>query len=132
MDLARWWADRRWKALLEMIDELPAASRFNEAVQNDPEQAELIALYREQHGDDEREPWRPRVREYDLHANLLRDAVQALIGLRAAVIASAGGKPGAVPEYPTPTTEVDKAAARLEKAWAQGVLTRFGFDPGDL
>lgn len=121
--------------MLELIEELPSASRFNEAIQNDPEQAELIARAREEQQQDpdyEPEPWSPRLADYDLHASLLRDVIQGILGLRAAVIASAGGKPGTVPMYPTPVTEVDKATARLERAWAQGVLSRFGFDAGDF
>lgn len=137
MDLAAWWRTRRWVGLLDLIDQLPAASRLNEAIQNDPEQAEIIALHIEQQKQkaeaaDEQKPWSPRVAEYDLHANLLRDLIQATLGLRAAVIASAGGKPGQTPDYPTPVTEVDKATARLERAWARTVLSQFGFDPDDF
>ena len=136
-DLRSWWRERRFRALLDLIDQLPAASRLNEAIQNDPEQAEIIALHIEEQKQkaeaaDEQKPWSPRVAEYDLHANLLRDLIQATLGLRAAVIASAGGKPGQTPDYPTPVTEVDRATARLERAWARGVLEQFGFDPDDF
>lgn len=137
MDLAAWWRARRWVGLLELIDQLPAASRLNEAIQNDPEQAEIIALHIEEQkqkadADAEQKPWSPRVAEYDLHANLLRDLIQATLGLRSAVIASNGGKPGQTPDYPAPITEVHKATARLERAWAQSVLSQFGFDPEDF
>ncbi|WP_152203636.1 hypothetical protein [Georgenia thermotolerans] len=134
VDLARWWVDRRWKALLELIDQLPSASRFNEAVQNDPEQAELIALAREEAADQdtEGEAWSPRVAEYDLHANLLRDLIQAVLGLQAATVAAQGGKPGQVMDYPTPKTEVDRAVARMNLAWAKNMAARFGFDPDEI
>lgn len=132
VDLAQWWRERRFRALLDLIDQLPHASRLNEAIQNDPEQAEVIARAREEVADEDREPWAPRLADYDLHANLLRDLIQATIGLRAAVIASAGGRSRTVPDYPTPVTEVDKATARLERAWAQGVLQQFGFSPEDF
>lgn len=138
VDLRQWWRERRFRALLELIDQLPGASRLNEAIQNDPEQAEIIALHIEEQKRKaaetgaEQSPWSPRVSEYDLHANLLRDLIQATLGLRAAVIASGGGKPGQIPDYPAPITEVDKATARLERAWAHSVLERFGFDPEDF
>lgn len=134
VDLRSWWRERRFRALLDLIDQLPAASRLNEAIQNDPEHAELIARAREEadNEDEGREPWSPRLAEYDLHAHLMRDMIQALVGVRTAVIAAAGGKPRSVPDYPTPVTEVDKATARLERAWAQNVLQQFGFDPEDF
>lgn len=138
VDLRTWWRERRFRALLELIDQLPGASRLNEAIQNDPEQAEIIALHIEEQKqkaaetDAEQAPWSPRVAEYDLHANLLRDLIQATLGLRAAVIASAGGKPGQTPDYPAPITEVDKATVRLERAWAHRVLGQFGFGPEDF
>lgn len=132
VDLRLWWRERRFRALLDLIDQLPAASRLSEAIQNDPEHAELIARAREETADEDREPWSPRVSEYDLHAHLMRDVIQAVIGVRTAVIAAAGGKPRSTPAYPAPVTEVDKATARLERAWAHGVLQQFGFDPEDF
>lgn len=120
MDLARWWRDRRWVGLLDLIDQLPAASRFNEAVLNNPEQAELIA---NRPGSGEK--WAPRVSEYDLHAVLQRETVQALMAVRAAVIASVGGNPGKTPEFPTPVTEVDRAVARAQEAWADRIIAAY-------
>lgn len=131
MDLAQWWRERRFRALLDLIDQLPSASRLRGAIENDPEQAELIAKAREESTDDAPR-WTPPVAEYDLHAHLLRDLIQATIGLRAAVIASAGGKPGTIPDYPLPVTEVDRATARLQRAWARGVLGQFGFSDEDF
>lgn len=132
MDLAVWWRARRWRGLLDLIDQLPAASRLNEAIHNDPEQAERIARARLEQDPDEAAPWSPRQAEYDLHANLLRDLIQAVAINTATTVAAAGGKARQPATYPTPVTEVDKATARLERAWAQSVLSRFGFDPGDF
>jgi len=135
-DLSLLWRQRRFRALLDLIDQLPSASRLNEAILNDPEQAQLIAEDRErqlqEQGEQARKPWSPRLSEYDLHANLLRDLIQSVLGLRAAVIASGGGKPSPITDYPTPATEVDKAMARLERAWAHNVLGQFGFGPEDF
>lgn len=110
--------------MLELIDQLPSASRLNEAIVNDPEAAEAIARERERVPEEEREPWAPAVREYDLHAQLLRDTVQALMGVQAAVIASAGGKPKQV-TYPGPRTEIDRAVARINRKWAESIINIF-------
>ena len=122
MDLARWWQDRRWVALLELIDQLPQASRFMEAVVNDPEQADLIARSRE--GADE-VPWSPRFSEFGLLERLMRDAVMAIQGVQAAVIAAAGGKPPKVEPYPVPVTEIDRAVERANRAWAESIMDIF-------
>src|SRR5690625_4327569 len=138
VDLSTWWRERRFRALLELIDQLPSASRLNEAIQNDPEQAEIIALHIEEQKRKaaetgaEQSPWSPRVAEYDLHANLLRDLSHATLGLRAAVIASDRGEPGQTPDYPAPLAAAATGTARLERAWAHSVLERFGFDPEDF
>lgn len=132
VDLRQWWRQRRFRSLLELIDQLPGASRLSEAIQNDPEQAKLIAQAREEQAGDESEPWSPRVANYDLHAHLLRDLIQSVLGLQAAVVASAGGKPGSTPTYPGPKTEVDRAMEVLNEAWARDLASRFGFDESDF
>jgi hypothetical protein len=125
VDLALWWRARRFRPLLELVDQLPMASRLNEAVQNDPDQARLIAEARQNADPDEGEPWSPRLAEFDLHAMLLRDVIQALSGVQAAVIAAAGGKPKPPPPYPAPVTEVDRAIARANRAWADSIINIF-------
>ena len=127
MDLARWWADRRWVALLELIDQLPQASRFMEAVANDPEQAALIIQAREQQERDgeQDEPWSPRLSEFGLMERLQRDTIQALMGVQAAIIAASGNKPPRQEPYPVPVTEVDRAVQRANKQWAQNIIDIF-------
>lgn len=122
VDLARWWAERRWVALLELIDQLPHASRFMEAVANDPEQADAIAEARS--GESEQE-WSPRLAEFDLHARLQRDIIQALMGVQAAVIAAAGQKPPQQKPYPVPVTEIDRAVERANQRWAESIIDIF-------
>lgn len=132
VDLAQWWRQRRFRSLLELIDQLPGASRYSEAIQNDPEQAQMIAQAREEQAGDEPEPWSPRVADYDLHAHLLRDLIQSVLGLQTAVVAAAGGKPGSTPTYPGPKTEVDRAIEALNEAWARDLAARFGFAEDDF
>lgn len=129
MDLARWWRERRFRGLLDLIDQLPYASRLNQAVQNDPEQAVLIAQAREaMQYDDDAPVWTPPMREFDLHATMLRDVINLLAGIQHGLAGSS--KPP--PEYPRPVTEVDRAMARLQRTWAVGILSRFGFSEDDI
>lgn len=119
VDLARWWGDRRWKGLLGLIDQLPAASRFNEAVLNDPVFAEE---YVKQEQADEKPEWAPRLAEFDLHATLLRDLIQAVNQSTIATIAAAGGKPPKLPDYPRPRTGIDKAREEALHKWADSLI----------
>lgn len=121
MDLAEWWQQRRWKALLELIDELPAASRLNEAIQNDPEQARLIAKTPQGDGED----WSPRVRDYDLTAMLLREIREMLAALfRIEHVAATGKQAATIKALPAPYTEVDRQRAAETREWAESLIAR--------
>lgn len=123
MDLAEWWRARRWRALLELIDQLPSSSRLQEAIYDDPEQAAVIAAARDEGQDDDAPTWSPRLSEFDLHALLLREIAHNVASL-------AGAKN---PTYiPWPKTEVDRQSELLARAYAVGVASRFGFSPEDL
>ncbi|MBT8162792.1 MULTISPECIES: hypothetical protein [Arthrobacter] len=132
MDLAEWYAARRWVALLELIDMLPTACRLNEAIANDPEMAAHLAQQRLARKDDDADPWSPPLSEYDLNVTLLREILHAVKGLRQVSIAAAGGKPGHEEPFPAPRTEIDRAFEAAEKAWAQTLVQQFGFSPGDV
>lgn len=129
MDLAAWWQARRWPALLELIDQLPSSSRLNEAIQNDPDQAALIAFartFREADQDEEEEePWAPRVSEYDLHAQLLANLTETV----GAVLTVLTGK--TVPGLPSPRTEVQRMAEELDRLHDQRTGAKFGFTAED-
>lgn len=121
MDLAEWWQRRRWKALLELIDELPAASRLNEAIQNDPEQAKIIATIPLGDGED----WAPKVRDYDLTAMLLREIREMLASLYQLEHAKGSGKrPPAIKPLPVPFTEVDRQRLLETREWADSLIAR--------
>lgn len=131
MDLAAWWRARRWRELLELIEQLPTASRLNEATLNDPEAAALINAERQaeeaaaQETGEETEPWSPRFSEFDLHAQMLRDVINELADLRAVTIAAAGGKYRRPKDYPRPRTEVDRLRERSDREWAQWMTNLF-------
>lgn len=123
VDLAVWWRERRWAGLLELIDELPAASRFNEAVLNDREFAKEVVAQESENREDAPE-WAPKISEFDLHATLLRDVIQALQGVQAAVIAAAGGKPPKIIPYPAPKTALEEVRQEALQEWADDLISR--------
>lgn len=120
MDLAVWWRERRWLALLELIDQLPFASRVTEAVWNDPEQAALIAQAPKGDG-----AWSPRVQEFDLTASQLRELINGQQMLLHAIVRGNGGKPGKFVPYPAPVTEVDRQQVIAERRWAERMIQIF-------
>lgn len=127
MDLAAWFREKRWVALLELIDGLPGASRFNEALSNDPELAEIIAMQPES-----TEPWAPRVQDFTLTNMLLAQIADGLKALQNTQIAIAGKKPDPIKPFPTPRTAIDRAKEAHEKQFVADVLGLFGYGPGDF
>lgn len=103
MDLAGWYTQRRWVGLLELIDQLPANSRLREAALDDPEQAALLADLPQPD-----EPWRPRLSEWDLTAQVLTQIYGVLGAIFQQTVANGGHKPKPVPDLPVPETEVDR------------------------
>lgn len=131
MDLAEWYAAGRWVALLELIDMLPGACRFNEAVANDPVSARHLAelsMERPEGAD----PWAPRVSEFDLHATIQREILHAIKGLASITIAAAGSNPGEQRPFPAPKTEVDRAMEKLSREWTTDFVQQFGFSAEDV
>jgi len=121
VDLAEWFGARRWKALLELIEQLPEASRFREAILNDREVvAELVAA----NADGDGGGWAPRVSEFDLHATFLRDLVHSVHQLIAVTIAAGGGKPPRVKPPPVPRTVLEEARREVGKKWADWVTSK--------
>jgi len=131
VDLAEWYAGKRWVGLLELIDNLPTACRLNEAIANDPEAAKHLAEIRLSRADDA-EDWAPRISEFDLTATMLREILHAIKGLRQVSIAAAGGKPGEEKPFPAPYTEIDRAIRAAERSWAEAFVGQFGFTPDDI
>lgn len=127
MDLALWYADGRVDGLLDLIENLPGASRYYEAIQNDPEMAEELARLRLNKGDDKQE-WSPRVAEFGLTEHMLRDLIHEVRAMRAEAKQLQGQKPGDVQPFPAPRTEVDAAVERLEREWTVDFLGSLGFD----
>lgn len=124
MDLAQWVADGRWEALLELIDQLPSASRFNEAVAQDEESAEYLLSLPESEGGPN---WSPRVAEFDLTNTLMVSLINEVKMLSQTVIASGGGKPKKIKPYPVPRTAIDRARERQDLNMFYDMQAKFGF-----
>lgn len=123
VDLAVWWRARRWKALLGLVDQLPEASRFRESLLNDPDFAEAYVAQEGQ--DDGAAPeWAPRVSEFDLHATLLRDVIQAIYQLTAITVGVNTGKSPKIPPYPMPQTAIDGARRKQLQEWASDLISK--------
>lgn len=146
VDLPAWLAARRYRAVLELIDELPQACRLQEAILNDPEQAQLILAeelardeaelvgymrgvdidpddLREDEAPDRAEPlWRPRLRDWDTAA-IQRAAIHAqLVALNHNSVRAAKGKPGPPQYLPAPRTLVDDLRDQQDRAEALAAM----------
>jgi len=127
VDLAEWYAAGRWVGLLELIDMLPAACRFNEAILNDPDMARELARLPKPDGE-----WSPRVSEFKLDHHMFQVMISELKQIKQGVIAAAGGKPSHEKPFPAPRTEIDNAVAAMEREWAEDFISQFGFDASDI
>lgn len=127
MDLDGWYAAGRWVGLVELIDMLPAASRFNEAIANDPEMARELARLPKPEGE-----WSPRVSEFGLQEQMFQMMISQLIQIKQSILASAGEKPTPEKSFPSPVTEIDRAMKAMEREWAEDFVSQFGFDATDI
>lgn len=99
---------------------------------NDPETAEYLANLRMEQDESEREPYAPRLSEWDIHATLMREMVDGIKSLRATMIGLKGGKPGEVKPFPTPKTAFEEAMKEAERRWSKDFGAQFGFSPEDF
>lgn len=127
MDLSVWLENGRVRALLDLVDQLPSASRLSEARMNDPEEAELMARAHLEQGEDAPK-WSPGMSEYGLTHKMLGAVISLMQQQLKVTIDANGGKGGKPEPFPAPRTAVHEAIERLEAEWADNVLTAFGFD----
>lgn len=125
MDLAEWVAARRYPALLDLIEQLPARSRLWEAQANDPAVAAELAQL-DTHGPDTQ--WSPRLSEWDVQAELLARLESRIGDLIQVTISAHGGKPPDFEAFPRPRTAMDEARHAVAVAEANRALAAFGFD----
>lgn len=112
LDLATEWRTRRWRRLLNIIDQLPRESRYFEARVNDDESV-AMALEAEATGVSRgtTEPVR-RMADWSAEVELLTIAVNRLGEIAQAVAMLGGAKPGRLPLAPIPTTAFERVRRR--------------------
>lgn len=125
---------KQWVALLEYIDGLPAASRFNEAVSNDPEAARMLAQMQidsEESG--KARSWRPRVAEYKLENIQLGALISEMKRMNQALsVQITQKKPDAETPFPTPLTAIDLEIEAIERERTVELAALFGFGAEDI
>ena len=128
VDLAEAVAGNRWVMILDLIDQLPARSRFHQAQMDDPETAALLLeLADAENEKDESEPWSPPWREFGTTEVLLQQLINSVHLVAANVQAAAGVKKPNVPDpFPSPVTGIDRARTRRDAEHAQEQLAAFG------
>lgn len=121
--MAEWWQQRRWKALLELIEQLPSTSRYQQALAMDREAAERI-LAAERRADAEAEgetdpEWSPSLTEWTTEVTLLAEIRDMLPDLIQAVLSSIPRQKGKAaprysrPPFPRPKTALDEVRDEL-------------------
>ena len=132
MDLGGWIRQGRLRGVLDLIDQLPAASRYWSAVALDEEVAEAILAEedrrRDAHGDGDTAPaWTPPLDQWDLTAQMLGALINEVKALRQATIAAAGGRARREKPFPGPRTAREAVQARRDEEYAAALAADFGF-----
>ena len=134
VDLSEWTEAGRWRATLELIDQLPWNSRFREAMLNDPDYADAIA--EQQLAQDESEKRTddgPRISEYGPVEQRLTTLIELNKNLLMWVQKQAGVKsPKRIPPEPAPKTLVNVLVTKKEQEQGLEVAKLFGFSSEDF
>lgn len=104
------WRRRRWRRLLNVIDQLPRASLYIEAVTQDEAVAEQM-LDNPPKNETSKKPVR-RMSEWTPAVELLTVAVNRLTELTQAVAALGGAKPRKIQQAPYPESVLEKLRRR--------------------
>lgn len=108
--------------MLDLIDQLPSASRLGQAVMDDPDAARALAV----ESDRPRERWSPQLREWDLDAALLAEIRDRLGEVAQGIAALGGAKPRRVKPFPRPVTEVDRLRERSRQEAVRDLIKELG------
>lgn len=119
LDLGTEWRARRWRKLLNMIDGLPRASAFVEALTSDEQWAAAVLA----NPPAETPPSR-RMADWSAELEMLTNLYDAMRENTRAVVASVGGKPGKVQPAPRPTTALERARTQHRLRKHRSVVAR--------
>jgi len=116
------WRERRWRDLLTLIDWLPRASAYMEAMSEDDELARQI-LDQKDDGK-KRAPRGPRISEWSTEVEKMTDIVDRLGELMQATVAANGGKPPKIKPQPRPRTAIDRMRDKRRMEHHRKVVSR--------
>lgn len=132
VDLSEYLGQGRWRAVLELVEELPWASRFREAQLNDPEYADAIAE-QQLFVDPDKPDDGPRISEFGPVEQKLTLLIEYTKALLMWTQKGAGVKsPKPIKPELTPKTLVSALVERKEQEVGYEIATQFGFSESDF
>lgn len=117
-DVVDLWEQGRYAFTLNLIDHLPRASAYRQALAEDDEWAEQLPYEALVPRGDVRPLWS----EWTPEVEMLAAAVDRLGENIAAQVAAAGGKPGHVKPWPRPESAAERVRRRREQEMAERVI----------
>lgn len=123
LEFGKLWRARRIRRMLSLIDQLPPATRFSNAVANDEEHVERLLASGVQPSS---APSGPSLREWTPEVALLTDISDQLQGVVVAILAAAGAgaNAGKVKPRARPTTAFDTVKHRQAVARHEALVRR--------
>ena len=119
-NLRELWQSRQWRLLFNLIDHLPRHSYYSDAVSNDEEHAKMLAKAQAARaaGGEDSKPYSPPMTQFTPEVAAIADAIDAINGVRHAIImANSDPKkspPKAPDPYPRPVTALMGATQRAK------------------
>ncbi len=123
LDLATEWRSRRWRRLLNVIDNLPRDSRYFEARVNDEQMVEQILAVEDKTAAGNAQPTR-RMADWSAQVELLTAILNRLSEVAQGIAALGGAKPRQVPPAPMPTTAFEIVRARMRTRKHEALVSR--------
>ncbi len=123
LDLATEWRRRRWRRLLNIIDNLPRESRYFEARVNDERVIEAILTAEGHTAAVDAAPTR-RMADWSAQVELLTLIVNRLGEVAQGIAVLGGAKPGKVPPAPQPTTAYETVRSRMRSRKHETLVSR--------
>lgn len=120
LDLADEWKSRRWRRLLNMIDNLPRDSFMQEAMADD----EALAEHMLAGAPPTEKPPARRWSEYGIQVELLAGIYDRLAEVPNAIAAANGAKPRKIKPYPRPVTAMERVRDRRAKQKHRSLVSR--------
>lgn len=128
MDLVDFFRGRySWRKLLVLLQRIPRASAYAEAMSQDEEYAEAVLT---QVDDADDAPSSPPLSQWTPEVALLAAVYDRLGELTNATIAAAGGKPSPVKPSPRPVTAFDRVSKTLRYQKHLTLVQAFPVTPG--